>query len=271
VTAVAPPEAYIAAVSAAELFVDRSYQRELSEAWVRKRVGKVDRRLLGVLDVSDRGEDWAAAGLPGRYAIVNGQHRHDLIVKALGVDHPTAVKVYEGLTVADEAELMAEIDRSTRKLTTWERWVARRASGDPVVTEIEAVLANHRLRMAGASGAGQVAAISSVEGLYANGGIGLVDATMGVLRSAWRDDSAAYSAPLVSAVGLILRYHGSRVDMARLNEALRRSRPWDVRSTAHVMRTQGPLAGMSLTLLVAAAIVDRYNRVPGPGRLAYPS
>ena len=61
---------YIDAVAVDELFVDYSYQRPLDMARARLLAGAWDRRLAGVIEVSDRG-----AGQARRYAIVDGQHR----------------------------------------------------------------------------------------------------------------------------------------------------------------------------------------------------
>jgi hypothetical protein len=63
--------------------------------------------MLGILDVSDRGP-----GVVPRYAIVNGQHRWSAAGK-VGVQF-VACNVHEGLTVADEARLMFELDRRRR-------------------------------------------------------------------------------------------------------------------------------------------------------------
>lgn len=61
---------YIDAVAVDELFVDHSYQRPLDTALARQLARTWDRRLAGVIEVSDR-----VAGQAPRYAIIDGQHR----------------------------------------------------------------------------------------------------------------------------------------------------------------------------------------------------
>ena len=68
--AVAVRGTYIDAVAVDELFVDHSYQRPLDTARARQLARTWDRRLAGVVEVSDRG-----AGQAPRYAIIDGQHR----------------------------------------------------------------------------------------------------------------------------------------------------------------------------------------------------
>jgi hypothetical protein len=58
---------YIDAILAELLFADPSYQRDLDPKRVTKMVSEFDQRLVGVLEVSARGN--------GRFAILDGQHR----------------------------------------------------------------------------------------------------------------------------------------------------------------------------------------------------
>ncbi|WP_373686210.1 DUF6551 family protein, partial [Nocardia gamkensis] len=127
------PDTYIAAISVREIFADHTYQRELDERRAQGMAAAWDVRKVGVIDVSDRGPDEAP-----RYAVINGQHRWWAAALADPAHHLVAV-VHTGLTVADEARLFYEIDAGTRRLTTWDRWHSRRAAGDPVVAEIEAI------------------------------------------------------------------------------------------------------------------------------------
>lgn len=63
-------DTYVTALSVEDIFADFTYQRELDTGRARTMAESWDRRLAGILEVSDRGEDVAP-----RYAIVDGQHR----------------------------------------------------------------------------------------------------------------------------------------------------------------------------------------------------
>lgn len=62
---VGPREAYVTAVPVSACFVDHSYQRDVDLPRARRIAEEWNPRLVGVLDVSDRGEDYPTAGLSG--------------------------------------------------------------------------------------------------------------------------------------------------------------------------------------------------------------
>lgn len=256
---------YIAVLRAAELFPDHTYQRDLNEPWVTKRIHGFDPRLFGLLDVSDRGPNHT----PRRYAIIDGQQRWALAIEAspLGEDVPLAARVHEGLTIPDEARLMHDLDRNRRSLTAWDRWRARRIAEDPTVHHIEELLDGHGLRFATSGAPATTTATSAAEKLYTTGGPGLLDATLSVLRGAWGDDPAAFHAPFLTAVAQLILRHGEHLDLDHLTDVLERTRPWDVRASAHGYKTNRLHDG-SLPQLIAYAMLDRYNRAaPTSGRL----
>lgn len=69
-TAAAKASVYIAALSPADIFADSTYQRVCDVAHARRMSAGWDRRLAGIIEVSDRGPDASP-----RYAVIDGQHR----------------------------------------------------------------------------------------------------------------------------------------------------------------------------------------------------
>lgn len=61
---------YVTAVSVDEIFADHTYQRELDTTRARTMATGWDRRLTGILELSDRGEHTHP-----RFAVLDGQHR----------------------------------------------------------------------------------------------------------------------------------------------------------------------------------------------------
>ena len=51
------PDVYIAALGVGEIFADPTYQRTLDVARARRYAAEWDRRLAGILEVSDRGRE----------------------------------------------------------------------------------------------------------------------------------------------------------------------------------------------------------------------
>lgn len=254
------PMPYIAALRAGDLAVDHTYQRDLDQARVRQMVEAWDPTMLGVLDISDRGPDASP-----RYAIINGQHRHAAAVGAdpRGKDAPLVCNVHRGLTVAEEAGLFHELDATTRRLTSWDRWHARRAAGDPVVADIERIVTAHGMKCSPGRNDGRIGAVGALEHLHNLGGPQLVARTLNVLSASYGTEWAAYQAPIVSGTGLLLHYYAD-VDLDRLDAALTKSTPQQLRAQAVAYREVAP--GL-LYRLVTQILINRMNGGRGP-RLA---
>lgn len=240
---------YVAVLSVVELFVDRSYQRPLDDVRVKRMADAWEPRMLGILDVSDRGPD-----LVPRYAIVDGQQRWTAAGRR-GVQY-VACNVHEGLTVADEARLMYDLDRAKKKLSGWDQWRARRGAGDLTVGTVERIAARHGLRV---DDNGELRSYGTAEKLLGLGGEELLDSALAVLCAAYGATPLAFQAPLLMAVGRLIKLH-TGLDVDRLTRALAGTRPEQLRSTATALRE---VDGGSLNLLMARAIAGCYNRLPG--------
>lgn len=246
------PMPYISALRAGDLFVDHAYQRDLDRPRVRRMVEAWDPTMLGVLDVSDRGPDASP-----RYAIINGQHRHATALAAdpRGPEVPLVCNVHRGLSPADEAALFHELDATAVRLSSWDRWRARRAAGDPAVRAIEEIAAGFGLSCSAGQNDGRVGAVGALETLHQLGGPELVAGAVNALFIAYGRAWAAYQAPLITGVGLLLR-HYEGLTSERLAEALAKSTPQLLRSQAVAYRELMP---GQLARLVAQVLVNRMN------------
>ncbi|OLT35620.1 hypothetical protein BJF84_13420 [Rhodococcus sp. CUA-806] len=194
------------AVSVTDLFVDHSYQRECDTKRVRKIVAEWDPRLLGVLDVSDRGDT-----AQPRFAIINGQHRW----AAAGMRDPDAhlvVNVHTGLDVAGEAKLFDDIDRKTKPISTWDRWRARKAAGDRDVLVIEDAVTQLGLDINPRPGPKNLRCITSLEKLLRKGGQSLVVNTLFLITDTWAPSPDALEGAIVAGVGILLESFDNDID-----------------------------------------------------------
>ncbi|OZE95122.1 hypothetical protein CH302_19475 [Rhodococcus sp. 15-2388-1-1a] len=254
------PTTFPMAVSVTDLFVDHTYQRDCDMKRVRKIVAEWDPRLLGVLDVSDRGDDQQP-----RYAIINGQHRW----AAAGMRDPDAhlvVNVHTGLDVAGEAQLFDDIDRKTKPISTWDRWRARKAAGDPDVTTIETAVAQLGLVINPRPGPKNLRCITSLEKLLRKGGQSLVVNTLFLITDTWPPSVDALEGAIVAGVGILLDSFddveaGATFKSGRLADAMAEMTPRQVRAQAQSLREfeSGTLASM-----VAVVLVRLYNKERGP-------
>ncbi|AYE99607.1 hypothetical protein C0J29_32130 (plasmid) [Mycobacterium paragordonae] len=248
---------YVSVLHAQELFVDDSYQRPVDVARVRRMAEQWDRKLAGVIEVSDRGLVEGA-----RYAVIDGQHRWEAAKLCVPVP-PLVASVHEGLSVAHEAVLFDRLNRERRRPSTWDHWRARKRAGDPAVVALEAVVAQHQLSIDCAPREGNVRCTATLEKLAALGGTELVAATLSLITDVWDTRLDAFDAPIVHGLGLVLHHLRGRVDIERLTDTLLGSVPIQLKTMAHelAVTTSG-----TAPVRVAIAIMVSYNRnrrVPG--------
>lgn len=249
--------AFIDAVCVDELFVDHTYQRPADLGRARKLAACWDRRLAGVVEVSDRG-----AGLAARYAVIDGQHRWE----AARLRDPNALlvaNIHEGLSVAEEASLFDRLNRERRRPSTWDHWRARKGGGDATVLAIDAAVTALGLTVDPTTRDGHVRCTSTLEKLAGLGGIELVRDTLTLIMDVWDLRMDAYDAPLVHAVGLILYHLHGRIDPERLADTLLGVLPLALRTHAAAMgETLTGTAGvrMAITIMV---FYNKNRRVPG--------
>ncbi|MEV0081147.1 DUF6551 family protein [Nocardia neocaledoniensis] len=251
----ADPAVYIAPVAAKEMFADPTYQRDLDQARVKTMARTWNPRLLGVLDISDRGD--TGTGAP-RYAIINGQHR---AAAARLVDEDTILvaNIHTGLSVADEAKLFYDIDAKTRRLTGWDRWKSRRGAGDPTVIQIEKIVTTAGLTIDMAPTDGNIRCVSTLEKVYALGGEKLLRDALDLIAETWGHRLDAVDAPLVHGVARVLHSYDC-LDVERLGEVLIDIAPRQVKARAQALRETET---GQISRLVALVIIGAYNSSRG--------
>ena len=256
-TPVAHKRMFVSAVPARHLFVDHTYQRPLDEDRIAKMVSDFDPELLGVIDVSDRGD--------GSFAIIEGQHRWAAAREADPHGHGVHLvcMVHTGLSVTEEARLFHQIDVRRRALSGWDRWKTRRGAGDQVVTTIESVVATHGLLVDPAPRDGSIAATRALETVYELGGETLLSNTLLVLSRAYRTARDAFDGNIIHGLALVLHHYdlADELGLDRLISSLEGIAPRQIKARAATLRETHK--GV-LPRLVAAIIVGQYNHTPGP-------
>lgn len=248
--------AYIDALAVDALFVDESYQRPADLGRARQLAARWDRRLAGVIEVSDRGE-----GAAPRYAVIDGQHRW----QAARLCDPTPLlvaSIHEGLSVADEARLFDRLNRERRRPSTWDHWRARKTGGDAAVVAIEATVGQFGLRIDPAPKDGHVRCTATLEKLVALGGVELLESTLKVITDVWDNRMDAFDAPLVHAVGLIQHYLADRIDPHRLTDTLMGVLPLKLKTQAAALETLTGTTGVRLAITIMI-FYNKNRRVPG--------
>lgn len=262
-------EPYVLAIAVSDIFADHSYQRPLDPRRAQAMADDFDQRLLGVIEVSDRGRDHQP-----RYAVVEGQHRW----AALASRDPgaaIAARIHSGLTVAEEAQLFVRIDVKRRRLTTWDRWKARRAQLDPDVVAIEQTVARVGLRVDDAPKDGHLRCTAMLEKIAGSrGGHGLLRDALRLLHETWGAQLGAYDSALVGGMAVFLDAFGDdeHFDCDILVDALIDLTPERVAFFAKAKKAGGKHGGGALPKFVAITLHECFNlRRPAGARLAMPA
>lgn len=251
----ATTDTYIDALPVQDMFVDHSYQRELDLPRARRIAESWERPLVGVLDVSDRGEDHQP-----RYAVVDGQHRY----AAAKLRNPAAVlvaNVHVGLSVRDEAQLFYEIDRRRTRLTTWDRWNARRGAGDSTVLAIDDIAGGLGLQVENTPTNGSIRCVATCEKILQLGGPKLLRETLELVVEVWGVEPEAFDAPLLHGTALVLYHFGSELNTERLADAMIDCSPRQFKAKAIALRE---IERGTMPKLAAMVVVSTYNRSKGP-------
>lgn len=250
-------DTYVTAIPGDELFADHTYQRELDLPRTRKIASQRDRRLVGIIDVADRGEHARP-----RYAVIDGQHRWAAATLANNTTDTVVMvcNVHTGLTVTDEAELFDRLNRQRVRITTWDHWKARRAAKDPTVEAIERTVTAAGLAIDASARTGHIRCTSTLEKLHALGGAALISSTLATIIEVWGRDVVAFDAPLVHGIGLINHHLANDIDQQRFCLALLDVLPQQVKAQALGLRQ---MTSGTMPRLVAIALMTHYNKRPG--------
>lgn len=247
-------DVYVTALPVHAIFADPTYQRACDESRARKLAKEWDRRLVGIVEVSDRGEDVAP-----RYAIVDGQHRW---AAAGRLDDPPALvaNVHTGLSVAEEAELFDKLNRQRKQTNTWDHWKARRAAGEAAVLDIEATVAAHDLIVDMSPQDGRIACVSTLEKVVKLGGLRLLQQTLHLIVEMWGGRREALDSQIIHGLALVLWYLEEPLDHNRLAEVMLETTPRQLKANANQLREITTGNGSVRT---AIALIASYNKMPG--------
>lgn len=160
--------ATIKSIALVDLFIDRTYQRELDEARAKKIADNMRPEILGEIAVSDRGN--------GKFAIVDGQHRYHALC-LLGYCKPGATvvcRVFVGRSVEEEAMTFAYLGgfgNTRRALNAFSLWKARVAGREPIAMDITAIARKRGLTIDEGKKKHTISAVRTVESIYNAGNL----------------------------------------------------------------------------------------------------
>lgn len=242
-------------IAVSQLTTAPIYQR-LVDHRVKRMAREWDPRQVGIITVARRAN--------GQLVIIDGQHR---VRAAQLVDPHMALMcvVWEDLTLAQEAALFTELNRSRKSLTPFELFKADLIAGQFEATDIQRIAQEHGFKIAIRKGAsGRINGIAALRSTYRMGprkGV-ILSEVLRLHRAAWRNDVPA--ALMIQGLGIFLARHGEHVDHDRLRAILTRAVPEQLVARGKGM---GGTMGVSARHGTAVVIGDLYNKRLRTGRL----
>lgn len=247
------------------LKVDYAYQREPD----RKRI----ERIVAEWDDSKAREVFVSKRKDGCY-IIDGQHTVAAGIEARGAQHQLHCRVFEGLTISEEAEMFYRQNDLRVRVGAADLFKARLAGNEPVATAINAIVTLAGLRVANYGAGGVITAVQALESIHVRHGT--LTQTLSVLKAAWGDrgnrdgkqkasrrGDGAYNGMLMKAVGLFLARY-PEADSARLIQKLKKEEPVDLLA---VMKSDQKTNGGAHDLCGAKVLRGLYNQRLRDGKL----
>lgn len=236
-------------LAVSELIVDPDVQRSLDNARVSKIADALSLDALGTVTVSHRKN--------GTYHIIDGQHRVAAVRLAGGENDKVMCRVFDGLTLAEEAEMFRLLN-NTAKPQAIDLFRVRVVEGDPAALEIVAILREHGWKIAQQTHGGAIAAVAAMERIYRRDPNALSRAVSTVAR-AWGHDTPANDGRLIEGIGLVYARYGAAVDVS---DVVPRLASFAGGPGAFLGKAKGlsQLIGCQQPQAVAEILVEVYNR-----------
>ena len=244
-------------IPAGQLRSDPKVQRNLDPIWRTALLADFRRDQMGTLSGSQRGDD--------DIYLMDGQHRHSVIMEKFGPDELVRVEVFEHLNLAQEAEISLRLNdrRNWSFLATFR---VRVTAGDLVAVELDELIrtAGWQLPTTTNPGPYRLHAVSALEGVYLGRGVRKaagkhaveVVATLTTLGESFGYRTESVHATLIKGLGLFYTVNG----VAKQDGVIRALKHFD---SSQALLGQASLwsstRGWDKSNAVAGIITDRYN------------
>jgi len=237
--------------------VDERLQRPLREAWVKGHVDRFDPNAVGTITVSSR--------KGGGYVIIDGQHRHALILAMGWGDQLVPCVVLRGLSFQQEAQLFVDLNGERTQPQSIDIFIQRVNAKDPAAVEIVGIAAELGLTIGRGNHSGNIQATSSLDRVFSGDrrtGPGrnpkvLRDVLWTVVK-AWGADAGNFNGAIMQGLGCVYLRDGAIIERGDMAIAL--ANHGTAARLVGKARTARDGHGGTLARAIAGAATDIYNR-----------
>lgn len=243
-----PDIEYGVSIPLTRLMVDFDYQRPPREQWALKESKRLDKRLLGSLEVSARGD--------GKYYVMDGQGR----VSILGFAGETSAicNVHHGLTPSEEAGFFRRYNRERSAVKPYHDFRAALFQGDREAVEINKTVSSFNLSIEpGGASTKSVKAIGALKAIYRRGGTELLHRVLYITTKAWDDVyHRRTDGELLLGMASFLSVYGDRVSDTLLIRKFGKTAPNSILADADVRKYTSRIGKRQA---VAETLVDIFD------------
>lgn len=246
-------------IKVSELDIDRRVQRHgLNRAKVARIKNNYNPAAVGVMIVSRRKDR--------SLVILDGQHRHEATRIVTDNQGEMVCHVYEGLTLAEEAQMFLDLNDTTQPTIIDKFNVTLHAEteqGDNA-RDLSEILGAYGWTVSNVAAPGHVNAVKVVQRMYElSEKIGaepnLVQSTILTVSRAWGNDRLGVQGPVFEGIARIYARDGSKVDLDRLIEVLKMYRGGPMSLIAEAQQMAAIRKG-KVSMAIAEILVEAYNK-----------
>lgn len=230
------------------LKLDRGYQRDVSEAKVRKLIGDWQERAVGVLHVSARDDG---------YYVIDGQHRVRAAQDQGLSDFKVPCHVHRDLSREEEAAMFLYLNDS-KNVSAYDRFKAGLIAGDEDCIGVQQTLKHYGLEVGPGSSDGTIRCVTKLLTLYRKDPQ-LLDRLCLIATEAWGTRQSAFEQVVVTGLGTVLGRYNGELDEAAFVKKLSGYRGGPT-ALAGDARGYADVRPISVGRAAAEIMVDAYNR-----------
>lgn len=228
-------------------------QRKLNSSWSREIGDDFDADSFHEITVSLR---------EGHYYVVDGQHRIDALRRIGWQDQKIPCRVYEGLTIRQEAALFLSLN-DRKAIRAFDEFRIAITAGEAIPVDIDRIVRAQGLTLSDQKRDGSISAVGALRQVYEGAGMaqqspGSLSLALKLLRASWGSIGAAFDGPLILGAGMMFIRFGDAIDFA--NAAAKFAKhpggPSGLLGRAKSLRE---MKRRQLGHCVAAVMVDAYN------------
>lgn len=224
-------------------------QREFRPAWGTKLAKNLELASLGLVVLNLR---------DGIFWIIDGQHRIYALRENGFKEDSLECEVFENLT--DEEMAAIFVARNTRKAVhALDHFLVSCTAGDPRALSIRRAVESNGSRIGRNKNAGDVTCVNALASVYDAAGEVVLGQVVRTLRGAFHGDAWGFDRLLVEGLGQVFNRYNGHTNEKALIESLSNVQH-GARTLIRRAQSQRERTGNALTLCVAAAIVDVYNK-----------